>query len=106
MFKDSDDFFIDQTLTYKLDQSKASLRPYSNSSAFNYYRYDLLPSQVDESILNTTNNVADLQLFFNQQKDSPEFIQNLMQYIKGRNSSTSQISGQLILEYLKTIYKA
>ena len=102
-FKDASDFFLQKELTYKIDKESGSVQPSSPSYSFKFFKYDLLPTQVNKSIFETTNKIADGQLYFNQQKDSPEFIGNLIAYIEARKGSTNQVSGQIILDYLNLI---
>lgn len=99
--KSEDDFFIDKSLYYKI--SNEGLRPSSDSPAFSYFKFDLTPGQIDESVIPATKAMMDDQLFFNQKKDEEVFITNLINYAKSKNVSPDRISGALIIEYLKSI---
>jgi hypothetical protein len=103
MFKDEDDFFIQNNLNYKIDESTFSLKPSSDSPSFSYFKYDLPAGQLDEQLLYNTNSIIDNQLYFNQKRQDNTFVTNLIKYLQTRNRSLDQINGQLIIDYINSL---
>jgi hypothetical protein len=110
-FASDDDFLLLKDLSYtispsEIDASKNSLKPYySNDPSFHFFKYDFPAGKIDEPFIFQSKDMVSGQLYFNQQKDNPEFIGNLMKFLKARNVSPDQIDGRLIIEFLKTINK-
>lgn len=94
---------MDKALTYRIDDQTGSLKPYSESNQFSYFKSDLPAGKLDESLLYDTNAAIDYQLYFNQRKDNSTFVNNLIKYLKTRNRSIDQINGQLIIDYINSL---
>jgi hypothetical protein len=97
-FKSEDDFFFDRSYFYTADPNTNTIKPYSSQA--NYYKFDLAPGQLDESIITPLNEAIDTQLFYNQKKNNTNTVSNFINYLKQKNISTDKISGAIIMDYL------
>lgn len=95
-FKSDDDFFFERSYYYSTDGK--TITPLSSEA--NYYRYDIAPGQLDESLITPMSEAINSQLFYNQKKNSEDVVRNFYNYLKSKNIDPNKVSGAIVMDYL------